>query len=76
MLTEAVEVAVPSSACKVKLALVAVQSATMSAVTSPSGFTAMLDSVTPFDGFALMSVTAMTVSLLVKHRGDARIRNR
>ena len=51
-LSVVVVVAKPSLACKVKLALVAVQVATMSAVMVPLVLT-IFDSVTPFDGLAL-----------------------
>ena len=61
----AVAVRLPSLTCKVKLALDAAQLATMSAVIVPLVLT-MLDSVTPLDGLALVTVTARlpaTVSL-------------
>ena len=52
----AVFVEVPSLACNVKLALVAVHDATTSAVTVPAVFT-IFEIVTPLDGFALSTVT-------------------
>src|SRR6185436_17554174 len=52
----AVDVRLPSLAWRVKVAFVAVQLAMMSAVTFPAVLT-IFDSVTPLDGFALVTVT-------------------
>ena len=51
-----VEVKKPSLACSVKVALVALQDATTSAVTVPAVLT-IFEIVTPLDGFALVTVT-------------------
>lgn len=55
-LSVAAVVKLPSLACKVKLAFIAWQLATMLAVTTPFVLT-MLETVTPFDGLALVMVT-------------------